>query len=116
MLQVIEIIGKENVKLSSKQIDELIELIDKEEILEVEDKIEKALKKDKDAKKASVETDKGAKELTGKECEKSEHTQTEGDLKDLSSKPTKPSKMESSQTMVTPPPSIEKTKDSSKML
>jgi len=50
--QVIEIIGKENVKLNSKQVDELIELIDKEEILEVEDKIEKALQKDKEAKLA----------------------------------------------------------------
>ncbi|XP_050303161.1 mitochondrial proton/calcium exchanger protein isoform X3 [Anthonomus grandis grandis] len=52
VLKVIEIIGKENVKLSSKQVDELIELIDKEEILEVEDKIEKALQKDKEAKAA----------------------------------------------------------------
>lgn len=33
-------------------MDELIELIDKEEILEVEDKIEKALQKDKEAKLA----------------------------------------------------------------
>lgn len=46
VLKVIEIIGKENVNLTDKQVDELIELIDKEEILEVEDKIEKALKKD----------------------------------------------------------------------
>lgn len=52
IFQVIEIIGKENVKLNSKQVDELIELIDKEEILEVEDKIEKALQKDKEAKLA----------------------------------------------------------------
>lgn len=52
VLKVIEIIGKENVKLNSKQVDELIELIDKEEILEVEDKIEKALQKDKEAKLA----------------------------------------------------------------
>ncbi|XP_066145415.1 mitochondrial proton/calcium exchanger protein isoform X1 [Euwallacea fornicatus] len=52
VLKVIEIIGKENVKLNSKQVDELIELIDKEEILEVEDKIEKALQKDKEAKQA----------------------------------------------------------------
>ncbi|XP_044756508.1 mitochondrial proton/calcium exchanger protein [Coccinella septempunctata] len=49
VLKVIEIIGKENVNLSDKQVDELIELIDKEEILEVEDKIEKALQKDKEA-------------------------------------------------------------------
>lgn len=40
------------MKLNSKQVDELIELIDKEEILEVEDKIEKALQKDKETKEA----------------------------------------------------------------
>lgn len=50
VLKVIEIIGKENVNLSPKQIDELVDLIDKEEILEVEDKIEKALQKDKESK------------------------------------------------------------------
>ncbi|XP_045466840.1 mitochondrial proton/calcium exchanger protein [Harmonia axyridis] len=50
VLKVIEIIGKENVNLSDKQVDELIEIIDKEEILEVEDKIEKALQKDKETK------------------------------------------------------------------
>ncbi|CAG9857717.1 unnamed protein product [Phyllotreta striolata] len=50
VLRVIEIIGKENVNLSPKQIDELIDLIDKEEILEVEDKILKALQKEKEAK------------------------------------------------------------------
>ncbi|KAL3278378.1 hypothetical protein HHI36_013706 [Cryptolaemus montrouzieri] len=49
VLKVIEIIGKENVNLTDKQVDELIELIDKEEILEVEDKIEKALQKGKEA-------------------------------------------------------------------
>lgn len=38
-------IGKEDVKLSKKQMDELIELIDKEEFLEVEEQIQKALKK-----------------------------------------------------------------------
>lgn len=41
-------IGKENVKLSAKQIDELVELIDKEEYLENEEKIEKALAKSKE--------------------------------------------------------------------
>lgn len=41
-------IGKENVNLSEKQLEEIIDLIDKEEILEVEDKIEKALQKDKE--------------------------------------------------------------------
>ena len=37
--QVIETIGKENVKLNAKQVDELIDLLDKEEELEAEDKI-----------------------------------------------------------------------------
>ncbi|XP_065156322.1 mitochondrial proton/calcium exchanger protein isoform X2 [Atheta coriaria] len=54
VLKVIEIIGKENVQLSSKQVDELLELLDKEEILEVEDKIEKALKREIEAKMSAV--------------------------------------------------------------
>lgn len=48
MFQIIEMIGKENVKLSAKQMDEIIELIDKEEYLENEEKIEKALAKSKE--------------------------------------------------------------------
>lgn len=43
--QMLEIIGNENVNLSEKQMAELIELLDKEEILEVESKIQKALDK-----------------------------------------------------------------------
>lgn len=50
IFQVIEFIGKENVHLSAKQLDELIDLIDKEETLEVEDKIERALQKEKETK------------------------------------------------------------------
>lgn len=46
--QIIEMIGKENVKLSGKQMDEIIALIDKEEYLENEEKIEKALAKSKE--------------------------------------------------------------------
>lgn len=41
-------IGQEDVKLSGKQIDELVSLIDKEELLENEEKIEKALAKSKE--------------------------------------------------------------------
>lgn len=41
-------IGQEDVKLSGKQIDELFDLIDKEELLENEEKIEKALAKSKE--------------------------------------------------------------------
>ncbi|KAM3958957.1 LOW QUALITY PROTEIN: leucine zipper and EF-hand containing transmembrane protein 1 [Aphomia sociella] len=45
VLKMLEIIGNENVNLSEKQMAELIELLDKEEILEVESKIQKALEK-----------------------------------------------------------------------
>lgn len=45
VLKMLEIIGNENVNLSEKQMAELIELLDKEEILEVESKIQKALDK-----------------------------------------------------------------------
>lgn len=50
---MIETIGKENVKLSDKQLNEIIELIDKEEIIETEEKIEKALKKEKEVREAA---------------------------------------------------------------
>ncbi|KAJ8716495.1 hypothetical protein PYW07_003122 [Mythimna separata] len=45
VLKMLEIIGNENVNLSEKQMAELIELLDKEEILEVESRIQKALDK-----------------------------------------------------------------------
>lgn len=41
-------IGKENIKLNTKQIDELMELISKEEYLENEEKLQKALEKSKE--------------------------------------------------------------------
>ncbi|KAG6445263.1 hypothetical protein O3G_MSEX003830 [Manduca sexta] len=56
VLKMLEIIGNENVNLSEKQMAELIELLDKEEILEVESKIQKALDK---AAMAAKEQDKG---------------------------------------------------------
>ncbi|XP_043256935.1 mitochondrial proton/calcium exchanger protein [Colletes gigas] len=46
VLKVLELIGKEDIKLSKKQVHELIELIDKEEILEVEEQIQKTLQKE----------------------------------------------------------------------
>ncbi|XP_053691633.1 mitochondrial proton/calcium exchanger protein isoform X2 [Sabethes cyaneus] len=55
VLKVIETIGKENVQLKTKQLDELIDLLDKEEILEAEDKIEKALIKSLEAKEKQKE-------------------------------------------------------------
>lgn len=49
-LQVIETIGKEKIKLQQKQVDELIDLLNKEEVFETEKKIEKALAKSSDEK------------------------------------------------------------------
>lgn len=62
VFQVLEIVGNEHVHLSEKQMSELIELLDKEEILEVESKIQKALNK---AASAAKEQDK-TNEASGK--------------------------------------------------
>ena len=37
--------GKENIKLNKKQIDEIVDLMKKEELIELEEQIEKALEK-----------------------------------------------------------------------
>lgn len=58
--QVIETIGTENVQLNQKQVNELLDLIDKEEIIETEDKIKKALEKEQEQRLQ-------AKELKAKE-------------------------------------------------
>lgn len=68
VMRIIEEIGKEAVDLTDKQVDELIELINKEEQIENEEKIEKALAKsiEVDRKTAANEvlTDKSTKVLT----------------------------------------------------
>ena len=38
--------GQENLKLSSKQMEEIIELLDREKVLDLERRIEKALQKE----------------------------------------------------------------------
>lgn len=43
---MIEAVAKDNVKLSEKQLDELINLMEKEEVLESERKIQEALKQE----------------------------------------------------------------------
>ncbi|XP_071579036.1 mitochondrial proton/calcium exchanger protein isoform X2 [Temnothorax nylanderi] len=58
VLKVVELIGKEDVKLSKKQVDELIELMDKEEVLEVEEQIQKLVEKDS---KTSPQTEENIK-------------------------------------------------------
>ncbi|XP_055855725.1 mitochondrial proton/calcium exchanger protein [Episyrphus balteatus] len=45
VVKVMETIGRENVKLSEKQVEELLDLLDKEEIIEAEVKVEKAIAK-----------------------------------------------------------------------
>ncbi|XP_063708223.1 mitochondrial proton/calcium exchanger protein [Culicoides brevitarsis] len=50
VLKIIETIGSENIKLQRKQVDELIDLLNKEEVFETEKKIEKALAKSSDEK------------------------------------------------------------------
>jgi LETM1 and EF-hand domain-containing protein 1 len=45
VLKVVELVGKENVKLDQKQIDEIVDLMSKEELIELEEQIEKALEK-----------------------------------------------------------------------
>ncbi|KAJ8920446.1 hypothetical protein NQ315_005314 [Exocentrus adspersus] len=120
VLKVIELIGKENVKLSTKQIDEMIDLLDKEGILEVEDKIEKALQKDKEAKSAEKEAETQSKDKKDAAPAESQSKKESGSGKGTctgSQCQTSKPKMDS-QSIMTPPPSIEKPKSdsSSKML
>lgn len=49
-----ELVGKENVKLNQKQIDEIVELMNKEEIIEIEEKIEKVLEKEALLRKSPI--------------------------------------------------------------
>jgi len=58
-VQVVELIGKENVQLTTKQLDEILQLLDKEEILEMEDQIEKALGKNTTEGKTTTSSNKG---------------------------------------------------------
>ncbi|XP_074095848.1 leucine zipper and EF-hand containing transmembrane protein 1 isoform X2 [Cotesia typhae] len=58
VLKVIELIGKDDIKLNKKQMNELIKLMEKEEVLEVEDQIQKALLKESKESKQSTSTSK----------------------------------------------------------
>lgn len=44
MFQVLELIGEENVNLSKKQFEEIVEMINKEEAIELEEQLDKVLK------------------------------------------------------------------------
>nr|CAH7741888.1 unnamed protein product [Callosobruchus chinensis] len=119
VLKVIEIIGKESVKLSTKQIEELFELLDKEEILEVEDKIEKALQKGREQNDKKLieaaDQDKAPAPKDGKPGKTEEKSAKKDNSGSPPSPPGKP-KMDTQPT-ITPPPSIDKTKsENSKQL
>ncbi|KAH8400584.1 hypothetical protein KR222_007234, partial [Zaprionus bogoriensis] len=63
--KVLESIGRDNIKLSETAIEELIALLDKEQILEAEQKIEKAIAKSmKEAEKLKLEVEKSDKDMT----------------------------------------------------
>lgn len=63
-MQVLESIGRDNIKLSETAIEELIALLDKEQILEAEQKIEKAIAKSmKEAEKLKLEVEKSDKDM-----------------------------------------------------
>lgn len=57
VLKLIETVGHDSVDLSEKQVGELIDLITKEEHLENEEKIEKALAKSKVARSTTTTTE-----------------------------------------------------------
>jgi LETM1 and EF-hand domain-containing protein 1 len=59
--QVVELVGKENVKLSQKQVDEIVELMSKEELIELEEQIEKALEKGNQKVEETVKEEKSGK-------------------------------------------------------
>lgn len=78
VLRIIEAIGKETVNLTDKQVDELIDLIGKEEQIENEEKIEKALAKsievERQAANNEVLTDKSTKVLTTDDAKQDDAT------------------------------------------
>ncbi|XP_036332937.1 mitochondrial proton/calcium exchanger protein [Rhagoletis pomonella] len=64
VLNVVEAISRENVNLSDKQIEELVTLLDKENIIEAEERLEKAIAKSiKLAEKQIKDQQKQAEEL-----------------------------------------------------
>jgi LETM1 and EF-hand domain-containing protein 1 len=68
-LQVVELVGKENVKLNKKQIDEIVDLMSKEGVIELEEQIEKALEKGNQKVEEALKKEqsvKEEKEATGK--------------------------------------------------
>lgn len=105
--------------MSAKQLDELIELIDKEEILEVEDKIEKALQKEKETKQAEKQTQSKSDQKSDPPSGELPQQTTDKEQAAVSAQSSSKSKIEA-QKLATPPPvsSIDstKSKDNTKVL
>ncbi|KAB0800770.1 hypothetical protein PPYR_06509 [Photinus pyralis] len=107
VLKVIELIGNENVKLSGKQVDEIIDLLEKEEILEVENKIEKALQKQREIK-AEAQATKSSEVKQASEDDTpvtpNEKNETKVSFKSVDEPKSPPSKMESQPSILPRPP------------
>lgn len=83
MFKVVEAIGRENVKLNEKQLEELITLLDKEQIIEAEEKIEKAIARSiKEAEEAKKVADQIQAESIKKLQQQQQQQQSTDELKD----------------------------------
>ncbi|XP_018331476.1 mitochondrial proton/calcium exchanger protein [Agrilus planipennis] len=112
LLKVLEIVGKEDIKLTAKQWEELIELIEKEEVLEVEKKIEKALQKEKEEKETPT-TEQPLQIALNKE-NKLKVPGSKSSESSSKSKPEGPSTKLETKANVPPPPSLENTQSKNK--
>jgi len=79
---VVELVGKENVKLDQKQIDEIVDLMSKEELIELEEQIEKALEKGNQKVEETVKEGKSGPEE--KEVTPKAHVMSQDDRKKAS--------------------------------
>ncbi|XP_067627783.1 mitochondrial proton/calcium exchanger protein isoform X2 [Eurosta solidaginis] len=85
VLKVVEAISRENVNLSDKQIEELVTLLDKENVIETEERLEKAIAKSiKMAEKQIKDQQKQADDLKAAEELKDIAPELKDNAKDLS--------------------------------
>ncbi|CAG5075164.1 Similar to Letm1: Mitochondrial proton/calcium exchanger protein (Drosophila melanogaster) [Cotesia congregata] len=83
VLKVIELIGKDDIKLNKKQMNELIKLMEKEEVLEVEDQIQKALLKESKESKQSTTTTTSKSTVPATPATKAEKISEEGFINEI---------------------------------
>ncbi|KAF4527371.1 hypothetical protein B566_EDAN015911 [Ephemera danica] len=75
-IRVIELIGKDNVKLSAKQVDEILELLDKEEVLEIEAQIDRKLESKHEQKSGAQEATKASAKVATSQVPSDPHEVT----------------------------------------